>query len=225
MAKISASKGWSDENSGYTRLIGNQELGHVMSQVQAAVIRTGNELEKILAERTSRPRVSLMHLLGSIHAEHEEVEIVFDPQLAFLNEPGVRADILIANHQNRTCRVIELKDGDTFDTKKSNGELSSLKRFAAEISRILGYSATYHFCSFNQPNKLNIIKGAKGRFTLDEVMTGGELCELLGVSFEAIVEYRILEQQENLAYLLDRLLAIDEVRKGILERLNADLEK
>ncbi len=56
-------------------------------------------------------------------------------------------------------------------------------------------------------------------------MTGRELCELLNISFEEIVEYRILEQQENLSYLLDRLWAIKEVREGFLARIsNANSE-
>ena len=47
MPKISESKGRPDENSGYARLFGNQQLGQLLSRVQATVIRTGNALEKI----------------------------------------------------------------------------------------------------------------------------------------------------------------------------------
>jgi hypothetical protein len=124
------------------------------------------------------------------------------------------------DHGNGSCKVIEVKDGDTFDTKKASGELESLKRFAAEISQQIGYASTYHFCSFNQPDKNAIVRGAKGRFSIEEVMTGRELCELLGISFDHIIEYRILEQQENLSYLLNRLLDIDEVRQGLTARLS-----
>ena len=48
MAKISESKERSDTNSGYARLFGSQHLGKLMSRVHAAVIRSGNELEKII---------------------------------------------------------------------------------------------------------------------------------------------------------------------------------
>jgi hypothetical protein len=52
MARIADSRGRSDENSGYTRLFGVPRLGQLMSRVQAAVIRTGNELEKLLEDAT-----------------------------------------------------------------------------------------------------------------------------------------------------------------------------
>ena len=48
MAKISDSRGRSDEDSGYTRLLGNAKLGRLLSRVQSAVIRRGNELESFI---------------------------------------------------------------------------------------------------------------------------------------------------------------------------------
>ena len=50
MPKITDSKGRSDENSGYARLFGNQQLGQLMSRIQATVIRTGNELEHLIEQ-------------------------------------------------------------------------------------------------------------------------------------------------------------------------------
>ncbi|HEX8220248.1 MAG TPA: restriction endonuclease [Chloroflexia bacterium] len=223
MARIRDSKGRSDENSGYTRLIGNRDLGQLLSQVQATVIRSGNELEKILQTYTRHAIVSEVELTGPASSHQDVTEIVFDPQLKFTDRQAIRADILITNHKAQTCQIIELKDGDTFDTKKASGELESLKRFAAEISRTTGYVTTYHFCSFNQPDKMAIIRGAKGRFSLEEVMTGNELCELLGIDFQTIVEYRVLEQQENLSYFLDRLVAIPEIQEGLTARLSVDM--
>ncbi len=191
MPKISQSKGRSDENSGYTRLMGNPKLGHLLSQIQATVIRSGNELENILAQLTPR-KASLNQALGQALMRQHDVEVVFGPTLLFLENYAIKADILVVSHISRSCKVIEVKDGDTFDTKKASGELESLKRFAAEISRQIGYASTYHFCSFNQPDKNAIVRGAKGRFSIEEVMTGRELCELLGISFDHIIEYRIL---------------------------------
>jgi hypothetical protein len=65
MAKIEESKGRSDENSGYSRLFGSQQLGKLMSRVHSAVIRSGNELEKIIeAETPEKIKVSLDVILG-----------------------------------------------------------------------------------------------------------------------------------------------------------------
>ena len=49
MARIADSKGREDDNSGYTRLLGNRQLGQLLSRIHATVIRNGNELEDMLA--------------------------------------------------------------------------------------------------------------------------------------------------------------------------------
>lgn len=66
-----------------------------------------------------------------------------------LRQNGATADLVVVDHLSRHVKVIELKDGDTFDTKKSSGELESMSRFADWISIKIGYDATFYFCSFN----------------------------------------------------------------------------
>jgi hypothetical protein len=47
MALIETSKG-REEGGGYERLFGNKQLGHLLSRVQATVISSGTELEKLI---------------------------------------------------------------------------------------------------------------------------------------------------------------------------------
>ena len=47
MVLIKESKG-RQEGSGYKRLFGNKQLGHLLSRVQSGVIRAGNELEQLI---------------------------------------------------------------------------------------------------------------------------------------------------------------------------------
>ncbi len=152
-------------NISFEEIVEYRILEQLLSQIQAAVIRSGNELEKLIESRTRHPIVSLSSLFVIQATARNEVEVVFNPQLSFPGSSDIRSDILIVDHHLRTCRIVELKDGDTFDTKKASGELASLKRFASEISRLLAYSAQYYFCSFNQASKIAIVRGAKGRFT------------------------------------------------------------
>jgi hypothetical protein len=49
MALIQAGSGRSD--GGYTRVVGDPLLGKLLSRIQSAVIRSGNELEKLVSER------------------------------------------------------------------------------------------------------------------------------------------------------------------------------
>ena len=51
MSKISNALGRKDGNSGYTRVVGNAELGQLLSRVQATVISNGNELERLITQR------------------------------------------------------------------------------------------------------------------------------------------------------------------------------
>lgn len=53
MSKIRNAKGREDGNSGYTRVVGNAQLGRLLSRVQATVISNGNELERLITERST----------------------------------------------------------------------------------------------------------------------------------------------------------------------------
>ena len=225
MPKIADSKGRPDENSGYARLFGNQQLGQLLSRVQATVIRTGNELERLIEQETpDEMKANLDDILVGQNT-YSPIQVVFQATMPAVDEVrGEKADILVFDHQERNIRVIELKDGDTFDTKKSSGELASMTTFANWLKARLGYEANYFLCPFNQANKMAIIKGAKGRFDLSHVMTGSELCQILRIDYDKIRAKRRLEQPENLLYFIAELLKINEVRKIIKELLKIEHE-
>jgi hypothetical protein len=227
MAKISETKGRSDANSGYARLFGNQQLGQLMSRVHATVIRTGNELEHIIRDETPH------NLQTTIEAIIEQKEMFASPiQVVFQGkmpasrsgEKGATADVIVVDHQRRQIKVIELKDGDTFDTKKSSGELESMTKFASWISSVTGYKATYYFCSFNQDDKEAIVKGAKGRFDVVHAMTGRELCALLGIDYDGLRSKRQSQQVDNRRYFLSELLKISELHQLIQELMKKQQE-
>jgi hypothetical protein len=222
MPKISGSKGRQDENSGYARLFGSQKLGSLISRVQATVIRAGNELENIIEQETP------VHLKSNLHTilnrqqtlfDVFPIGVVFHPKMPGAGEQkGGQADVLIVDHDKRYIHIIELKDGDTFDTKKASGELDSMSRFADWISQQTGYGADFYFCSFNQEDKEAIVQGAKGRFGVENVMTGRELCRILEIDYDMLREKREQEQPENLYYFVSELLQISEVR-ALIEKL------
>jgi hypothetical protein len=68
-------------------------------------------------------------------------------------------------------------------------------------------------------DKEKIVSGFKRKITKDMAMTGKELCEMLGLDYEAIINSRIHQQIRNLDYFLDGLLKIDVVRKTIINKL------
>ena len=218
MSKIQDTKGRRDENSGYSRLFGNGSLGHLISRVHATVIRSGNELERLLRDATQpsiNAELKVAISMASIAAS-SGVTVVFRPRIKkSTTGHGITGDIVVFNHDTKALDVIELKDGDTFDTKKASGELESLEASASDLSLQTGYAPSIHFCSFNQDDKLAIVAGAKTRFSTEQVMTGRELCGILNIDFDSFVAARKREQASNLEYFLRELIGIPELAERL----------
>jgi hypothetical protein len=157
MPLIRDSTGRKDDNSGYARLFGSSELGRLLSRVQATVIRAGKELELLLHRKTPyRIELPLDAVLESISREQRiGREVIYNASFADL--PGYRADFVILDHDRKLAYIVEVKDGETFDTKKASGELHSLRTFADHLAQKADYFVEYYFCSFNQTSKFAII--------------------------------------------------------------------
>ena len=126
--KIRNSKGRKDENSGYIRLFNNIKLGQLLSKSQATVISNGNELEKLILLNTNNiPNLDIFIEDVTENRKDDGVYVCEKKVLkkSTLTIPKHEPDLLIFMVQNRrVCKIIELKDGDSFDTKKN-----SLKNF------------------------------------------------------------------------------------------------
>lgn len=213
MARIADSKGREDDNSGYTRLLGNRQLGQLLSRIHATVIRNGNELEDMLARHCPYRATGLKERVsGALVLFTQPREVYFGEALHI--RPGQHqavADVVILDNTSRRAIVVELKDGDEFDTKKADGELRSIAPLATAIGERLDYTPEYFFCCFNQEDKQVIVRGAKGRFAEEHVMTGREICELLAVDWRMIRDQRERDRRENLRHFVSELSAMPEI--------------
>jgi len=152
MALISNAKGRREDEtpSGYERLFGNRELGMLISKVQSAVISTGNELEKFLAVRLTKTDGI------SIHNINKEKRVFKGAK----NGHDIIIDCMI--EKDGKIMLIEIKDGDTFDTKKVAGEIESLimtKNFIIKTKKIKEENVSLHYCSFNARDHEQIERG------------------------------------------------------------------
>ena len=63
-----------------------------------------------------------------------------------------------------------------------------------------------------------IITGFKSVFTIDEVMTGREFCNILGIDYDAIVKMRRDDTADNFKYVVEKMFEIKEVRSQFSEK-------
>lgn len=200
--------------SGYTRLFGIAALGNLMSRVQGAVIASGTELENLIWARVNRITDLDAFLLDTLHSTEDRVYVARKDQSKRSKaiQSKYEPDFLAFNPSTRHCYIIEVKDGDQFDTKKSSSEHTTLHAFNNDISSAISYGTTIHLCCFNVRTREEIVHGLKGKFALDEVLTGRELCMLLEIDFDEIVAIRQGDQRRNLEYFLTELLKIMDIR-------------
>ena len=223
MAKIQESKPKSSKT--FERIFGNVQMGKLFSKVQSTVIRSGVELEKILRQVVPEDMHTTLQELAdeSIStSEKPALQVVFNPSRPDPDNPSksIQADLLIVDNHSRRFLLVEVKEGYVFDTKKADGELSSLKSITSWLAQEFAYKTHYYLCSFYQDDLHQIVSGTKGRFTTDHVISGRGLCEKLGISFETILHIREQDQISNRAYFLQELLAIPEIKSEIVELLN-----
>lgn len=212
--------------SGYSRLFDNESLGFLLSRVHGASISAGTELEGLIKSMVRR--IDDLDEFLEVGEMEEGVAIADKRQVKKSKTVDVgtaEPDFLIFKHRSgeKMCHVVELKDGDAFDTKKSSAEVEAMKSFVQNASPDIPYRVRMHFCCFNQNSREEIVNGFKGRITYDEALTGDEFCDLLEISHRDVVERRKSDCAENLSYFVDQLLEVPEVRGLILSRLTESL--
>ncbi len=227
MALIENAKGRS-KGSGYSRLFGDDEVGCLVSRAHSAMISAGTELERII-----KNKVTLIEDLDDFLSMQSMPEgvVVADKQKvkkcnALSTKKGFEPDFMIFKHRmgEQYCHLVELKDGDSFDTKKSDAEKNAMKSFIEETARNVPYKVKAHFCCFNQDDRNAIVNGFKKKINYEEVLTGQEFCELLEIDYNEIVWSRAHGAPQNLRYFVIELVKIESVR-NILKGLDCDCLK
>ncbi|MBR7002995.1 MAG: hypothetical protein IKI11_10100 [Neisseriaceae bacterium] len=207
------------ENSGYQRVFNNNAMGYLFSKVQATVISNGSELERIILSQ-SNIIDNLDTFIENATDNNLENGVFVCPKEIIKKSTysviGIEPDLLIFIVQKkRICKVIELKDGDSFDTKKSKSERDNLIKFSTEFGAKIPFVTEYFVCCFNQLDKEMIKAGFKGCFDISHIMTGEELCQILNIDYHSIIQNRQKDAQENFEYFLTELLKIQEVKNFV----------
>jgi hypothetical protein len=225
MALIENAKGRRADQSpsGYTRLFGVPALGNLISRIQAAVISSGSELEQLIWDRVVQIGDLDHFLKTTLHSEEDQVFVARKQQVKSCKtiKSEYEPDFLAFHPLTRNCYIVEVKDGDQFDTKKAAGERQMLANFRTDISHSVPYITRVYLCSFNSLTKEEIYRGLKRKFQMAELVTGRELCDLFRIEYESMVTHRLKDQQANLEYLAHELLTIEGISEMLRGRIGA----
>lgn len=206
---------------GYERLVGNQAMADIFTKAQSTIISNGTELEKIISARAK-----LIDDLDEFIDMCDNGTISDGSYLCTKkvvkaskyklerHEPDFVAFTL--NRAKNICYVVELKDGDAFDTKKSLAEKEMLQAFVNHFAPLIPFRTKYYICCFNQLDKAKIVAGFKNAFSIDEVMTGKEFCDILGIDYNTILDLRKNDILDNFAYVVEKMSEISEVKKAVV---------
>ena len=225
MARIENAKGRRADQSpsGYTRLFGVPALGNLISRIQAAVISSGSELEQLIWDRVVQIDDLDHFLKTTLHSEEDRVFVARKQQIKTCKiiRSEYEPDFLAFHPLTRNCYIVEVKDGDQFDTKKAAGERQMLGNFRTDISHSVPYITHIYLCSFNSPTREEVYRGLKRKFQMEELITGRELCDLFRIEYDSIVMHRQKDQRSNLEYIAQELLAIDGIRDAVIKSIEA----
>ena len=211
-----------ESSGGYDRLFGDAQLGALMSMVQSTCISNGSELERIIAGMV--PAIADLDAFLRGNGMEEGVLLARKSKVKesqMLQFPHGEPDFMLFKRRgaSKSCHLIELKDGHVFDTKKAAGEVAAMREFSARNSPNIPFVVKCHFCAFNQESRSAIAKGFKKAIPHDDILTGREMCDLMEIDYDSIVEERKADAEDNLDYFLSQLLHIDKARERILGKL------
>lgn len=229
MAKIRNSKP-KTSSGGYERLLGNKDMADIFTKAQSTVISNGTELEKIITERTNNIE-NLDEFMSKVNSGQMGNGVFLCTKRVTKKSSykldGHEPDFLIfnINDNGKVAYVIELKDGDAFDTKKSAGEKASLKQFKMHLGSMIEFRTYYKICAFNQSDKEKIVLGFKNVFSIDEVWTGRDFCDELGIDYDEIINQRKNDAIDNYNYVLDALAEMKDVQNRVFEKANIVIDE
>ena len=222
MTKLSEANGRKD--GGYTRLFDHERLGELTSQIHSAVIRSGTELEKTISD-LARIDSILIENLDEFLAEIGSAKGIWITSKGAINRSnavefkGSPPDFIVFDCDRKVGFVVELKDGDTFDTKHIASEINSFENLIEILEPETGYEFSIKFCAFNQIDGQRIVEGFKRKISINQAMTGPEFCGLLSTDYEAIVVKRKVDSQENVVQFVNELVDIEDIRDMLCEEL------
>ena len=199
--------------SGYVEVLGNIELSNLITDIHSTKISNGTQLELIL-ESKIKESLLIKDLDAFLKTDNHKSGVYLVNKQTLKKskkfEGRIWVDFLIIEISNskKMCYIIELKSGSVLDTGKSESERYKLGKFQDMLSKKVTYETSIFIVSFHEKEKDIIKKGFKNKFNINEIMTGIEMCQLLGINYEEVLLIFEKEQKENETYVLNKMKQI-----------------
>jgi|GEM_PF-2706415 len=214
MAKLRSTKG--NDKPAYIRIFGNFALARLLSQVQGTASRNGSELPSIIAEHVEGNYVARVitykQFLKDPAANPQQYEwlLVVKPKAQRSEEhQAISSNLLLVNTIQRKCIVVQLRDGDPGGVMTQEGTVTRLRSNATAVANETAFATDFALCSFNAPSVDALRSRLAGLFKPHQLLTGEQLCAMLGVGYAAVVAERERDQSDNIAYFIQRLTQLD----------------
>lgn len=187
------------------------KVSALISKIQATSIRNGIDLERLLTDKAFNP--NKIFFKCSSHDKNLETGHYSKFRIHKEHFPKIKQkqyteidDITIEEDK---MTIFEIKNGDNFDTKKSEAEIQCLS-LACEYFKTLSTTKQirFHIVLWNCKNlKTASIKA--DNIPENCIMTGAEFCEKYNIDYKAICKKRRDDAKDNKKYLLSELSKLE----------------
>jgi hypothetical protein len=208
-------------NSGYYRCFATKkddalafQIAEIVSDIHATTISNGNYLDSVILTSPQFNPNKVVKKANSSNIKYDDCIghyskfAILKKDCDKIKKTRIETDyVVITEHK---VSIYEVKDGDTFDTKKSEGEIESLKIAAGFFQNTFPEkSILYHVVMWNATDiKKTSFKSQDKPDTC--LMTGKEFCNVVGCDFDAISSHRREKAQNHKDWMIEQMDKLHE---------------
>ncbi len=198
--------------SGYYNVFGVKELAELCRKIQSTTIRNGNELQDIILSEVTVQKLSkkidLDSLIKLINSGSTFYIANYRISKSQLESKGIKLsgkkniDIDAIFCKDKILYIIEYKQGDNLDTKKSQSEVESLSKVSEFFKSLEIETCPKLVMWVCDDVKNSSIKTTENK---EFLITGKEACDIIGLSFESIENIRKSDQEDNINFIFEEV--------------------
>jgi hypothetical protein len=197
------------KKSGYYAVFGDENIAELFRKVQSTTIRNGNELQSLILDSIKVDKDRKDYKLEDITNMVKEKKSFYIANYKISKEELLKRGVVLLGKEkidvdaifakDGILYIIEYKQGDNFDTKKSHGEIESLNKLY-NFFKVDDIEVLPKFVLWVSDDIEN--SSVKTTENKEFLTTGKEISDILGISFDEIEAKRKSEHSDNISYIL-----------------------